>query len=90
VLSMKFRSTSEQECCYDSNGHLITGPPGGGSIKKAPEDVSVQHFTENTRPFLLCCAGVRSSCNRYYKMRPSDNGSRFEPRSPGKLVCSTI
>jgi hypothetical protein len=63
-----------QQCCYDSSGHLLVGPPGGGTIDFVSPNVSVaKHFIYDVLPYLFCCPQM---CDKYYKFRPSDNGSR--------------
>lgn len=89
-----FRQTStnsdlstEQECCYNDEGFLITGSPNGGAVKRVSKDVNrARHFVEDTRPFLLCCTGQTPNCGQYYGKRPSDDGSRFNPPSPGQCT----
>ena len=76
---------SGQQCCYDNQGVLVTGPPGGGTVNRVSPDVSfVRHFTSDVIPFLLCCkAGIFSNCDEYYRLRPSDTGTQFDPPTPG-------
>ncbi len=79
---------TEQECCYDDRGFLITGSHNGGAVKKVSKDVSrARHFDEDTRPYLLCCTGLTPNCGLYYTKRPSDDGSRFSPPPPGGCGC---
>ena len=75
---------SGQQCCYDGNGLLVTGPPGGGTVDLVSPDVSTsRHFLDDVLPFLLCCkAGVVSKCAQYYRKRPSDTGIHFNPLPP--------
>ena len=75
---------SGQQCCYNSRGDIITGPPGGGTVDIVSPDVSVtEHFLKDVFPFFLCCkAGVFSNCGRYYQYRPSDDCSRSVPPPP--------
>ena len=76
---------SGQQCCYDDRGRLIIGPPGGGTVELVSADVSFErNFIRDVIPFLLCCkAGIFSNCGEYYEHRPSDNGARFDPPTPG-------
>ena len=81
-------SSSTQECCYDDSGRLLTGSPGGGSVHKVPLAKNrASHFQEDIRPYLLCCTGYAPTCQKYYERRPSDNGTRYQPAVPGKLMC---
>ena len=84
-------STSGQECCYDTEGGLVVGPPGGGNVnKQAPLDFmsSVKHIVEDFIPYLQCCkAGTYSQCNKFYEKRPSDDGRRYQPPPPGMYLC---
>ena len=87
TCSIMYRSLtggSGQQCCYNSRGDIITGPPGGGTVDIVSPDVSVtEHFLKDVVPFFLCCkAGVFSNCGRYYQYRPSDDCSRSVPPPP--------
>ena len=75
---------SGQQCCYDRNELLVTGPPGGGTVDLVSPDVStVGHFIADVLPFLMCCkAGIFSNCDAYYRHRPSDRGVDFSPPPP--------
>ena len=80
---------SGQQCCYNSRGDLIVGPPGGGTVDiVSPAVNATQHFLKDVLPFLLCCkAGVFSNCGKYYESRPSDDCSRsIPPPLPGNFL----
>ena len=82
---------SGQQCCYDGNGLLVTGPPGDGTVDRVSPDIStVRHFIRDVLPFLICCkAGIFSNCDEYYQRRPSDRGVDFSPPpSPRKMQCA--
>lgn len=83
---------SGQQCCYDGNGNLITGPPGGGTVDLVSPDVSTfRHFIHDVVPYLLCCkAGVFSDCDEYYSKRPSDRGVDYSPPPPPRKKCTYI
>lgn len=75
-----------QQCCYDENGYLITGPPSGGTVDLWSAEISPsRHYQSDIEPFILCCKGQFQTCGLYYERRPSDNGSRFNPPPCGKL-----
>ena len=75
---------SGNQCCYKKDGTLNVGPPGGGTVDRySPEVAFWKHQLHDVVPFLLCCKGLFSNCEEYYKHRPSDNGSRFMPDPPG-------
>ena len=92
LFLFSFRSRSGgpgQQCCYDSNGNIVVGPPGGGTVdavspgKSALDINTIKHFYRDVIPFFLCCkAGYFSHCERYYQHRPSDDCSRSRPRLP--------
>lgn len=88
VISLHIYSPSGygQQCCY-INGNLVVGNSGGSVDKVAPSDV-FGHIREDIIPSVFCCRGEASDCSTYYRHRPSDNGSTFNPPNPGnKLVC---
>lgn len=68
---------SGNQCCYDSEGVLLTHPKGGGTIDKVSANVDKgEHFHSDVKPYLYCCYGLFQNCSIYYKHRPSDDGSR--------------
>ena len=81
---------SGQQCCYDDDGQLVVGPPGGGTVDLyAPIGYfgKLLHFYHDVRPFYYCCKGEFSDCREYYKHRPSDDGSRYVLQPPGQCTC---
>ena len=79
---------SGQQCCYDNNGNLATGQPGGGTVDSyAPNNLtgSLNHLRNDILPYVYCCKGELKeyTCDMYYKKRPSDDGSRFILQPPG-------
>ena len=76
------------QCCYDKQGNLVVGAPGGGTVDRvSPGKSKVDHFLEDVLPFLWCCTGLFSNCrDTYYRFRPSDDGSRYMPALPGEKV----
>ncbi len=82
------RGGHSQQCCYNNNGFLVTGPPGGGNVDLVAPDLRLlDHFLHDIIPCLLCCkAGLFSKCSTFYDRRPSDRGFDFSPpRPPGKI-----
>ena len=74
-----------QQCCFDSNGDIIVGPPGGGTADLvAPTNwkTTIVHTLVDVVPFVLCCTGLFKDCSRYYNKRPSDNCSDWPRRPP--------
>ena len=86
-----YRSGPGQQCCYDSDGNINVGPPGGGTVDNiAPVDLKtkLKHFAVDVLPFFACCkAGILSDCATYYEYRPSDDCSRTRPPPPGEEVA---
>ena len=78
------------QCCYDRQGDIIVGPPGGSTVDKvAPRSIrnKINHFFEDVLPFMWCCKGEFSNCrDTYYRFRPSDDGSRYMPPPPGEIT----
>ena len=76
-----FLCRSSQQCCYGSDGMLVTGSPGGGRATIASPDVNIHdHLQDDVIPYLLCCkAGQSSNCAEYYSKRPSDRGTHHGP-----------
>ena len=78
---------SGQQCCYNQNGSIVTGPPGGGTVDLvAPVDgeSTKRHFEKDELPYFYCCWGIFPNCDAYYQKRPSDDGSRYRLSVPGE------
>ena len=61
------------------------GPPGGGSFDiKSPDVDFWGHMGRDVLPWYACCA-FSENCNKYYQVRPSDDGKRYVPPPIGKL-----
>ena len=74
-----------QQCCYNEQGNLMVGPKNGGSLDRVHIEAGVpvlSHFFHNIVPYLDCCL-LSDNCAKYYKKRPSDDGSNYEPPRPG-------
>ncbi|XP_071813605.1 sushi domain-containing protein 2-like [Apostichopus japonicus] len=75
---------SGQQCCYGSDGNILVGPPGGGTVDAyAPGGFggTLKHFWIDVLPFIACCK-LTSQCETYYKFRPSDDCSDYQPPRP--------
>ena len=75
-----------QECCYDSNGLLLSGPSIGGSLEQWSPRVSwSNHHVYDIIPQIHCCYMNEDTCSLYYDLRPSDDCSAFtQPSLPGR------
>ncbi|KAJ8037429.1 Sushi domain-containing protein 2 [Holothuria leucospilota] len=76
--------TSGQQCCYRSDGNILVGPPGGGTVDAvAPGDFcgTFLHFLFDVIPWFWFCK-VRDECDVYYEHRPSDDCSNYVPPLP--------
>lgn len=51
---------------------------------------TIQHFVEDVLPAVYCCLGRFADCNSYYRKRPSDDGTRFNPPPPGLLLVCVL
>ena len=79
---------SGQQCCYFSDGTLIVGVPSGGNVDLiAPQpnrlDSIIDHQIDDVLPYIYCCKGRFSTCDMYYKKRPSDTGRDYVITPPG-------
>ncbi|CAF3739978.1 unnamed protein product [Rotaria sp. Silwood1] len=66
------------ECCYDIEGQLITRGTGAGTDDRYRLASSpVQHFFDDTLPYLQCCMMDTHDdiCNTYMRYRPPRRGS---------------
>lgn len=90
-FSLSVTDGKGQHCCYNEHGHLITGPPSGGTVDLWSEDISLaKHYRADVEPFLMCCKGELPNCESYYMRRPSDDGSRFDPLPCGEYVLNIM
>ncbi|CAF1100682.1 unnamed protein product [Rotaria sordida] len=74
------------ECCYDFEGQLITRGTGAGTDDRYRSFVlPVQHFFEDTLPYLQCCmiSTDVEMCNIYMYYRPPRRGSNTMGQSGG-------
>ena len=75
-------SGAGQQCCYDKEGKLVVGPPGGGTLDKyhpkSSRFASLRHLKYDVYGWYLCCR-LSKFCGVYYQKRPSDDGSRYRP-----------
>ena len=59
------------ECCYNLDGYLVLGQPGGGSVNKVSPSIDYnKHIMNDLLPYAYCCRGGRR-CETYYEKRPS-------------------
>ena len=52
--------------------------------KVSPDRSLWQHLVQDVLPYIYCCFLPQSDCAAYYRHRPSDNGSRYNPPPPGE------
>ena len=81
-----------KECCYDESGNLIVGSKLGGTSKKYHFYYeSALHISQDYTPYLDCCVLTSKTkfCNRYYKLRVSDDCSQYDERT-GKYTWSIL
>ena len=85
---------SDQQCCYNPNGKIITGSPSGGTADLvAPTNwkTTILHFRKDVLPWVYCCTGLFKDCSRYYDRRQSDDCSDYPQRPPpGNTVIVLI
>ena len=63
----------------------MVGPQNGGSLDRVHIEAGVpvlSHFFHDLVPYLDCCL-LSDNCAKYFKKRPSDDGSNYEPPRPG-------
>ena len=71
------------QCCYNLDGNLVLGQPGGGSVDKVSPTIDYNmHTMDDLLPYSFCCRGGRR-CDIYYEKRPSAVGTVYELPVPG-------
>ncbi|XP_038044294.1 sushi domain-containing protein 2-like [Patiria miniata] len=71
-----------QQCCYGKDGNILVGPPGGGTVDRySPGDHFWKHQWFDVLPWLCLCK-LSNNCKEYYKYRPSDDCSDYDPPRP--------
>lgn len=83
-------SGSRQECCYSVDwfawGSLVVGAPHGGAAERYHPNVNQQlNYEWDEKPYRDCCQRGRL-CHLYYKRRPSDDCSSYEPQRRGECT----
>jgi len=76
-----------QQCCYDSNGKFIsTNKPAGSADYSIPTTMYLQHQSSDYYPYKVCCIDSNDPdfCEKYYEMRPKDNGSNCGTAQPDR------
>ncbi len=76
-----------QQCCYGSDGNIITGSNGGTADLVAPTNwkTTLVHFREDVVPWFWCCSCIAEplrACHRYTSVRPVDDCSDWPERPP--------
>jgi hypothetical protein len=76
---------ARQECCYDSDGKLITGGAGAGTVDRGSGFGG--HYEADYAPYTLAvkCDKIRggNSCVlKYLEVRPVNNGNNCEKNEP--------
>ena len=104
IILLLIHSTRSEghQCCYNNNGDLVTGQPGGGNADKTSPLVNFnQHILDDLLPYVFCCRTSLTMvlCDRYEDLRPSvlANAEPYElpvpaagkvPPSPAPLKTS--
>ena len=79
-----------QECCYNIDGNLVVGAPGGGSADaRSPQSDFNGHLRMDLAPYLLCCTGGSPNCAEYFSARPGGREISYILPIPGKLHVVT-
>ena len=79
------QESAGQECCYDVDGNLVIGPPGGGSADVMSPRVDYNgHVLMDLAPYVLCCTGNAANCEVYYSERPSGEEDNYRLPIPGE------
>ena len=73
VVQTTADSAGISQCWHDSQGLLILGPPGSGTIQFGDTGVSIsEHIEQDLLPYMTCCkcGNLPSSCSQYYDKHP--------------------
>ncbi|XP_038044291.1 sushi domain-containing protein 2-like [Patiria miniata] len=71
-----------QQCCYGTDGNILVGPPGGGTADRySPGEHFWKHQWFDVLP-RLCLCKLSNKCKEYYKYRPLDDCSDYDPPRP--------
>jgi RHS repeat-associated protein len=87
MRSKASKSGARQECCYDSDGKLITGGPGAGTVDRGCG--LNDHIQKDYRPYKLAEAcdkikGGNSCVQKYLEVRPVNNGNNCDKNEPAR------
>ncbi|XP_038044292.1 sushi domain-containing protein 2-like [Patiria miniata] len=71
-----------QQSCYGTDGNILAVPPGGGTADRySPGEHFWKHQWFDVLPWLCLCK-LSNNCKEYYKYRPSDDCSDYDPPRP--------
>eukprot|EP00730_Choanoeca_flexa_P004918 TRINITY_DN11841_c0_g1_i3.p1 TRINITY_DN11841_c0_g1~~TRINITY_DN11841_c0_g1_i3.p1 ORF type:complete len:544 (+),score=101.56 TRINITY_DN11841_c0_g1_i3:1358-2989(+) len=71
--------TSRQQCCYVGDGLLPVDHPSAGTTDKSA--AFWPHMMDDVWPHEDCCSVPSdNNCNKYFEVRPPDNGTWSPPR----------
>ena len=85
------QSSRGQECCYNVNGNLVKGAPGGGSADAMSPRVDFNgHLRMDLAPYLLCCTGAAANCEQYFSERPGGEETDYALPIPGTITMSVF
>ena len=79
-----------KQCCYNKQGDLLEGPPGGSRVIVSPvTDVYTatgsdwsQYYKNDILPYIYCCKGEFPDCDAFFEKRPSIDSNMFVPQRP--------
>ncbi|XP_022089469.1 sushi domain-containing protein 2-like isoform X3 [Acanthaster planci] len=77
-----FSSQGGQKCCYRKDGNILLVPPGAGTAERySAVHHPWLHLWYDVLPWFCLC--IRSNkCKEFYKNRPSDDCSGYDPPRP--------
>ena len=84
IRSKATKVGARQECCYDSNGDLITGGAGAGTTDRGS---GLGHKKADWDPYKLAvqcdkAQGGNSCVLKYLELRPVNNGNNCKKNEP--------
>jgi len=88
IITLFSYSRVGQQCCYDRDGNYITtNGPAGSADYRFPATLYLQHQSSDYFPYKVCCVDSNDPdfCEKYYEMRPKDNGSPCDNAGRGTV-----
>ena len=75
--SVSPNATIVGQCCYNTNGVLVTKEAGGHDTKSDPKNNFFEHFSKDLWPVIICCEELKDGVNQVCQTILNDQEKYF-------------